>query len=765
MRLDLVTAMRATAMPRSIRGRLIALTLALLLPAVIVTSVLLWGGYRQQRAAAEEQLAATARALSLVVDRQIGQNAILLDALATSMALARGEFDAFTQQARAANADGARWVMVTDAAGRQLVNTSPRFGGLPDRARERVAYTSLEHGVRLWNLTSSIPGRRPVVVLARTVSLEDGRLVELIVAAHATNFLKVFADQQLPQRWTGVLLDAERRIVARSRSNDLFVGRLASRPMRDRLAATSASIAPTKTLDGMPVITAWTHSPVTGWTMLIAAPRSEMAAGAWSSLVAGASFGLAMLGIGLIVSFRVGRSVALPISHLAEIAAALGRGAESEVLPSRLAEIEAVQNALHEAGTALRSRERDLQELNNNLELRVSERTRELAEATESLIQAQKMEAVGRLTGGIAHDFNNLLTAVIGSVDLLQRNDNDERTRLLLDGARQAAERGAKLTGQLLAFSRRQQLRTEAVDVGRAVDGTIELLKGTLGGATSIVRVPSAGLWPAMADPTQLDLIMLNLAINARDAMPGGGSILVETANVTVGEPARNSEEPGPGDYVTITLADRGTGMSPETLARVFDPFFTTKPVGQGTGLGLPQVLGVLKQLGGGIKIRSRPGEGTSVTIFLPRSRNEQTIRPDQSESEAVDLQGLHILLIEDDPDVRGVAAYILREAGCVVSEAENGRIGVAMLAQIPETDLVLVDFAMPGMNGAEVAAAIRPQRPELPILLMSGYADVAALSSIWDGPLISKPFTAGSLRTRIASAIRGHRVTRLRTA
>jgi signal transduction histidine kinase len=756
-----------TILPNSIRGRLIAMTLALLLPAVIVASMLLYRAYAQERDAAERQLSDTARALSLVVDRQIGQESVLLGALATSDLLRRGNFAAFAKQARAANTDPARWVVVLDATGQQRVNTLAQDSApLPigQTSTRGVTFMPLGNGVRLWNLTTGALIRAPVVVLAKTIRLDDGRAVELAIATRAATFLRLFADQKLPERWTGVVLDAGSHIVARSRNNDRYVGRAASPTMQRRLTAMPAAVVPTRTLDGISAITAWNRSPVTGWTMLIAVPRNELAAGAWSSLIATAALGLILLGIGLLVSYRVGRSVALPVSRLAAAAAAMERGEDHAMTPSPLAEVEAVQQALRDAGQALHARERDLQTLNNNLELRVIERTRELAEAAESLIQAQKMEAVGRLTGGIAHDFNNLLTAVIGNIDLLQRTSTDERATRLLGSARQAAERGAKLTGQLLAFSRRQQLRAEVVNINRAVENTVELLQSTLGGAISIVRVPAGDLWPASADPTQLDLILLNLAINARDAMPTGGSILIETGNVALADGvSRNAEAPGPGEYVTITLADRGTGMPPEVLARVFDPFFTTKPVGQGTGLGLPQVLGVLKQLGGGIQIESRVGEGTSVTVFLPRARAGQASQDAPVDEEAGDLRGMGILLIDDDPDVRGVAAAMLREQGCEVTEAASGRSGLDQLAKAARVDLALIDFAMPGLNGAETAVAIRAERPELPILLMSGYADVDALSSIWDGPLIPKPFTAGSLQARIADTARRHRVARLR--
>ncbi len=757
--------MRAT-LPHSIRGRLIALTLALLLPAVVVTSVLLWRAYAQEHDAAEGQLSDTARALSLVVDRQIGQSAVLLDALATSNRLKSGDFAAFDAQARAANSDPARWVAVIDPNGRQLINTRATPGAvLPvsHSTGHSHPFSRLHDGTRLSYIVKGAFVGAPIMVLSRDVRLRDGRLVDLSVANRADSLATLFQDQHLPDRWTGVILDSDYRIVARNRGNDLYAGHQASPATRKRIQDHASGVKPTTTLDGIPSITAWNRSTVTGWTMFIAVPRTELAAGARSSLIAGAALGLVLLGIGLLVSYRVGRSVALPVQRLSSVAAALGRGDEIDAYHSPLVEIAAVEDALREAGAALRARERDLQALNNNLELRVMERTRELAEAAESLIQAQKMEAVGRLTGGIAHDFNNLLTAVLGNIELLQRTAEDDRAKRLLGSARQAAERGAKLTGQLLAFSRRQQLRAEAVDISRAIENTVELLKSTLGGATGIIRVPSADLWPARADPTQLDLILLNLAINARDAMPAGGSILIETANVTIGEAPRSAEEPPPGDFVSITLADRGTGMTPEVLARVFDPFFTTKPVGQGTGLGLPQVLGVLKQLGGGIRIRSRVGEGTSVTIFLPRSAVEQPAEGEVATDEAGDLRGMKVLLVDDDPDVRGVAAAILREVGASVDEAESGRLGIARLTENPDVDLALIDFAMPGMTGAEAAVAMRAQMPDLPILLMSGYADVEALASVWDGPLISKPFTAGSLQARIAEAVRRHRAARLK--
>jgi signal transduction histidine kinase len=229
------------------------------------------------------------------------------------------------------------------------------------------------------------------------------------------------------------------------------------------------------------------------------------------------------------------------------------------------------------------------------------------------------MEAVGQLSGGIAHDFNNLLQAVIGNVDLARARVTDPKIVRFLDQALAASERGAKLTGQLLAFSRKQRLEPAAIDINALVQGLVDILRTTIGGRISTEIQLNEALWPGFADPTQLELIILNLAINARDAMPGGGTITIGTDNVTLGKPTR-PEEPQAGDYVELTVSDNGTGMAPDVLAKVFEPFFTTKEIGKGSGLGLSQVLGLTQQLGGGVRIDSEPGRGTVVRVYLPRA-------------------------------------------------------------------------------------------------------------------------------------------------
>ncbi len=378
-------------------------------------------------------------------------------------------------------------------------------------------------------------------------------------------------------------------------------------------------------------------------------------------------------------------------------------------------------------------------------------------EAEEALRRAQRMEAIGQLTGGVAHDFNNLLTAILGNLEILGRRVTEPRVLRLVENAVRAADRGAKLTGQLLAFARKQRLQTQAVDVNLLVQSMATLLRSTLGGTVEVDLETSPELRRALADPTQLELVVLNLAINARDAMPEGGRLTIRTENVAIVRPSR-PEDPPPGNFVALTVADVGTGMAADVLARAFEPFFTTKEVGKGSGLGLPQVLGVAQQLGGGVRIASHVGVGTSVTVYLPQARAEDA-RPDDAadESGPRSLAGLSLLLVEDDPDVREITADLLQELGASVVLAGNG---VEALERVDSHfDAVLLDFAMPMMNGAELAGHIRQLYAGLPILLVTGHSDELALPVAVS--VLRKPFQAADLALAIRREIATARTSR----
>jgi signal transduction histidine kinase len=428
--------------------------------------------------------------------------------------------------------------------------------------------------------------------------------------------------------------------------------------------------------------------------------------------------------------------------------------------------------ALHKSEGHARRAEADLRRLNETLEGHVAERTQELAAANRQLVsqieerervestlrQMQRLEAVGQLTSGVAHDFNNLLTVVLGNIRFIERSPSglaDAKLRQRLAHMRLAAERGAKLTSQLLAFSRRQRLEPRPIDLNEALAGMRDLLQSTMAGTVEVNTVFRPGLWHAFADPTQIELVVLNLVINARDAMQIGGSVTLETANSTAGPPER-PEEPPAGEYVMISVTDTGIGMTKDVLAKAFEPFFTTKEIGKGSGLGLSQVLGFAKQSGGGIRIDTRVGEGTSVKVYLPRAAKHGIADVVRNSTVLArhPRKGATILLVDDDSAVRDVTASILRELGYVVLEVGSGGATLDLLDGQATFDLVLLDFAMPGMNGLELARQVHAKFPALPILFITGYADKTALQDISETRIIKKPFVGDELPNKVQAAL-----------
>jgi len=393
-----------------------------------------------------------------------------------------------------------------------------------------------------------------------------------------------------------------------------------------------------------------------------------------------------------------------------------------------------------------------------NRQLRAQIQERERVEAT--LQQMQRLEAVGQLTAGVAHDFNNLLTVILTSASFLQ-NDLEqgapaERSLRRLQYIRESGERGATLTSQLLAFARRQQLAPTAIDLNDTLINLLSLLKSTLGGSVSIATDTQANIWHALVDPTQIEMIILNLAINARDAMGDSGRLTLGTRNVVITEPALRAEDPSPGEYVVLSVTDTGTGMSEEVLSKAFEPFFTTKEVGKGSGLGLAQVFGFAKQSGGGARIESRPGVGTTVKVFLPRTAPPEELEPTAALSAGshADNSQHRILLVDDDHSVREVTAQMLQNLGFAVTEADGGDQALQLLGEGIEIDLLLADFAMPGMNGGELARTVRVRHPELPVIFVTGYAELCELGMAGYS-IIQKPFREDQLANKLHLVLR----------
>ncbi len=390
------------------------------------------------------------------------------------------------------------------------------------------------------------------------------------------------------------------------------------------------------------------------------------------------------------------------------------------------------------------------------------EQAQALAAAEEALRQSQKMEAVGQLTGGIAHDFNNMLAVVMGSLDLLKRGVGDNPRALRhIDGAVDAAGRAALLTKRLLAFSRQQALNPQPLDVNRLVGEMSELLRHSIGAAIRLQTMLAGGLWYTVVDANQLENVLLNLVVNARDAMPGGGCLTIETGNKHLDRHYAATNDISAGDYVVIAVTDNGGGMSPDVLARAFDPFFTTKEVGKGTGLGLSQVYGFVRQSGGHVKLYSEPGRGTTVRIYLPRLREGPSVAS-MAAGEAVaapgGLQEL-ILVVEDEPSVRQFSVDALEELGYRVLEADGAPAALRLLDEHPDIAMLFTDIIMPETNGGELADEVRRRRPGLPILFTTGYTRNAVVHQGVLDPdveLLGKPFTIDELARKVRAMLDG---------
>jgi signal transduction histidine kinase/ActR/RegA family two-component response regulator len=411
------------------------------------------------------------------------------------------------------------------------------------------------------------------------------------------------------------------------------------------------------------------------------------------------------------------------------------------------------QATLRRANAELEGRAHDLSEANRQLQIQMEEREK----AEEALRQSQKMEAIGQLTGGVAHDFNNILMVASSGLELLDRTADQARRQALKEGIRQAVDRGAALTRQLLAISRRAALQPRVLDLRSEIEGMQVLLERSLRGDISVRLNLDADLWPVEVDPSQLEVAILNIAVNARDAMPSGGVITIEARNQ-----ANVTEAELTGDFVRLSIRDEGLGMSRETRRRIFEPFFTTKGVGKGTGLGMAQVYGFGRASGGDVRVESQPGKGTTISLLLPRAAKAAEADKRPAEATAIrrppELQG-RILLVEDEDGVAEVVSEMIRELGYEVRRTASAAAALRMIEADPKFDLVFSDMVMPGkMNGVELAREVGRRRPDLPVLLTTGFSEAAATAREHGLRLLDKPYRMDALAAALEEALRGRR-------
>jgi signal transduction histidine kinase/ActR/RegA family two-component response regulator len=762
-----------------IPARLAMLALVTALPLVAMGSFAILRTVDDQRAQMQSDVKQMVESFGADVDREISAIWAELQVLATSPSLQRGNFQEFDQQMRAALKIRGTAIVLHDTHAQQLLSTNRPFGEPLPRAtnsemHDRVVATGKP---QISDLIVGAVLKRPILSVGVPV-FRDGEVVYVLAMGLGPEILSaLMQDQKLSPDWTAAILDRNGIIVGRNRELDRFLGQPVAPMLRQKLAEAIESWIPNVTSDGVPVYSTFRRSTMTGWTVAIGLPREFVDAPLRRAQWIAFGGGAAVLALSLTLAWWVGWGIRRPVKALTTAAGVLGSGKPLGPLIGGVRELDQVGEALREAATALaRNREQ--------LESMVADRTQELAAANErlraeigareqaqaALLQAQKMEAIGQLTGGVAHDFNNLLTVVFGSLTLLESRITDERSVRLLRAAQRGASRGAKLTESLLAFARKQRLDPVPADLNTVVVEISEMLRRSIGVSVEVKNVLASDLWPVLIDMSQIETALLNVALNARDAMPGGGVLVIETANIR----ARDNELPVEvvgQDCVLVSLCDNGTGMSPEVIERAFEPFFTTKEIGKGTGLGLSMVFGVVRQSGGAIRIRSRLREGTTVQIYLPRTIEAKARRPRQGVKPPA-FEKAHILVVDDDPDVRWITAEDLREIGCLVTEADSGRAALAVLERGDSCDLMIADLVMTGLTGVDTVRLARLTRPDLKVLFCSGYADMSRFEKdIGNEILLKKPFTRDTLAKAVHTALqratqgRVDNVTQLRTS
>jgi signal transduction histidine kinase len=756
---------------------------ALVLPILAFVAILVWQYTASERSRLEAQALAAMRAARIAVDRELTGLAAALQTAALAAPAESHDLGTMRLMAEEMQARLGIVAVLRDASGQQLVNPRlPRDAALPRSSLPEPDPAVWRDGRPVVSgvFQGAVAGQ-PLFAVQVPLRRAGATAPDILsLSLPAERIRAVIAERELPAGWIVGVVDGEGRVVARQPGHAEFVGRRVTNDFPARATGLEGSWRGTA-IDGQQVLTAYGRSAVSGWRIAVAVPVDVLDAPLRRSLLLLLGVGAALLLLATVLALVTGRRIQRSLHALSERARALAAGLVVPALHAPVREVSEVGTTLAQASRLLLAREEELRGFNADLERRVAERTaaleaaqaRVLAEVAErekaeaQLRQSQKMEAVGRLTGGVAHDFNNLLTVILGNLAIIRRRAGgagDERLARAVDGAQEGGRRAAELTQRLLAFSRQQPLRPVSLDANRLVAGMSDMLRRTLGEDVHIETVAAAGLWRALADPPQLENAILNLAVNARDAMPEGGRLTIETGNAWLDDAyAAMHEDLRAGQYVMVSVSDTGAGMPAEVVAKVFEPFFTTKPAGKGTGLGLSQVYGFAKQSGGHVAIYSEPGQGTTVKIYLPRLREGAAAAapdhlPAPAEAAAPPGQGETVLVVEDDPMVRDFAAAALEEAGYRVLVAADGPAALALLEAGDRPALLFTDVVLTGpLNGKALADAATERQPGLKVVFTTGYTRNAIIhhGRLDEGvAFIGKPYTAAALARKLRQVL-----------
>ena len=691
----------------SIKAKLLLLIVSILVPAVAAGAFALRYLHGVELAKASETLLQLAHGIADSVERDIAVREGLLKTLAVSPALLQGDIRTFYHHAQAAAPTFERTIVLSSLTGQQMLNTRLPLGA---KLPHRTALDELRKELKLSNEATLIsnlyfaPIGKQFSFAVQVPVLRDGRVEHyLSMGSFTTTLQQIMNDQRLRAGWNAAVLDRHGTVVARRLRPVEFVGKPATQDMRDNLARAPSGVFSTVRLDGVQVYTGYVPIGSTGWTMVVSMPQAELLAQARSVLNVMVLFGIFLLLLVLGVAWFVARSIHLSVT--------------------------------------------------SELQARVREAVAESKRAQEALLQHQRLEALGRLTGGIAHDFNNILQTLNVSLEVASRLAVVEGVRSAVETGRRAVQRGTQLTRQLLSFGASTASARTTVNVAEHIGGQTDLVRGALRENIAVQLALSPGLWPVTVDVVQLDLALLNIALNARDAMPRGGVLRIAGENVRLAE--REVSDLPAGEYVRLAIADTGEGIDEQTLPRIFDPFFTTKEPGKGSGLGLAQVYGFMSQCGGAVAASSRRGEGTTLSLYFPRASGSAVSAAPAPEAPAPQpaVRGVPLLFVDDDPLIRRIMVPALEAEGFVVHAAENAGEAWEILNS-REIAAVLSDIVMPGgRSGVELAREARQKFPHLRIVLATGYADDSARDASFE--VLSKPYNAGQAAAAIRDALR----------
>lgn len=726
----------------SIRSKLVMLVLAVLTPALLAAALAISYVYEEQRNMVERGMREATRALALAVDRDLSRRQAIVATLATSPALTRGDLQEFYQQARQVAPTWDSSLVLYALDGRQLLNTRPPFGdALPVRPSSTEEEMNTVEVIS--NLYMSQTSNQLSFAVRYPVLRDDKLLYVISMSSTARQLSDLMVEQRLPVGWLGVVVDRNGRIVARSRDAELHAGRNASGPLAQHLIQRAEGFVKNESLDGVPMLSFFSRAPVSRWSVVIAQPQSEVARRIGIALLI-AMLGVAcLLGVAIALAYWVGRKIARPLRVLDATAQAMGGGQRIVPVSTGMVETDRTARVLAQASE-------QIHEARVEMAARVAEAVVQAEHSQSALLQAQKLEALGRLTGGIAHDFNNLLQALTVGLQLAARSASEPRAQRALEACMRSVERGSKLTGQLMAFGRHQVAESRVVDLRVLLLGMADLLEGALPSRIRLELTLPERPWPVYLDPLQCELALLNMVLNARDAIPGSGEVRVELGLNRLHEPAYGLAA---GDYIELRISDTGAGMSEEVQGKAFEPFYTTKPLGQGTGLGLAQVYGFVGASRGSVRIDSQLGLGARITLLLPFS--EQAPDAVHEEPPALITQAVsrRILLVDDDAQVLELVDSMLQDLGYRVLTATTGEQALALYQRSLESgtaphekiDLLFSDIVMPGqLDGIGLALALRALTPELPVLLASGYSERAPADFGFN--VLSKPYDARRL-------------------